>query len=37
MKFIGLDKILKKNSNKNIKFDIRFHLDPSVKGNENTR
>ena len=30
-KFIGFDKILRKNPNKNIKFDIRFHLDPSTK------
>ena len=30
-KFIGSDKILRKNSNKEIKFDIRFHLDPSSK------
>ena len=30
-KFIGLDKILRKNINKNIKFDIRFHLHPSSK------
>ena len=31
MKFIGLDKILRKNTTKNIKFDIRFHLDPNTK------
>ena len=31
MKFIGYDKILRKNTNKNIKFDIRFHLEPSTK------
>ena len=30
-KFIGKDKILKKKSNLNIKFDIRFHLEPNVK------
>ena len=30
-KFIGFDKILKKNVTKNIKFDIRFHLDPNTK------
>ena len=30
-KFIGFDKILKKNLTKNIKFDIRFHLDPNTK------
>ena len=31
MKFVGFDKILKKNLNQNIKFDIRFHLDPNTK------
>ena len=30
-KFIGTDKILIKKSNLNIKFDIRFHLEPDVK------
>jgi uncharacterized heparinase superfamily protein len=30
-KFIGFDKILKKDLTKNIKFDIRFHLDPNTK------
>ena len=30
-KFIGYDKILKKNDGKNIKFDIRFHLHPNTK------
>ncbi len=30
-KFIGTDKILTKKSNLNIKFDIRFHLEPNVK------
>ena len=30
-KFIGFDKIFKKNLAKNIKFDIRFHLDPNTK------
>jgi uncharacterized heparinase superfamily protein len=30
-KFIGFDKILKKNTTKNIKFDIRFHLNPYSK------
>jgi uncharacterized heparinase superfamily protein len=30
-KFIGFDKILKKNTTKNIKFDIRFHLNPNSK------
>ena len=29
-KFIGFDKILKKDT-KNVKFDIRFHLDPNSK------
>ena len=31
MKFIGIDKIIRKNPTKNIKFDIRFHLDPNTK------
>ncbi len=31
MKFIGYDKLLRKNLNKEIKFDIRFHLDPNSK------
>lgn len=31
MKFIGYDKLFRKNSNKEIKFDIRFHLDPNTK------
>ncbi len=31
MKFIGVDKIIKKKSNHNYKFDIRFHLEPNVK------
>ena len=30
-KFIGFDRILRKKINKNVKFDIRFHLDPSTK------
>ena len=30
-KFVGYDKILRKNPNKRIKFDIRFHLDPNAK------
>ncbi len=30
-KFIGTDKILIKKSNLNIKFDIRFHLEPNIK------
>ena len=30
-KFIGTDKIVRKNKDKNIKFDIRFHLDPDSK------
>ncbi len=30
-KFVGTDKILNKKSNLNIKFDIRFHLEPDVK------
>ena len=31
MKFIGFDKLLRKDKSKDIKFDIRFHLDPSSK------
>ncbi len=31
LKFIGRDKILNKKSNLNVKFDIRFHLEPGVK------
>ena len=30
-KFVGTDKILNKKKNLNIKFDIRFHLEPNVK------
>ena len=30
-KFIGTDKIVRKNKDKNIKFNIRFHLDPDSK------
>ena len=31
MVFVGLDKIIKKKSNFNYKFDIRFHVEPNVK------
>ena len=31
MIFIGLDKIIKKKTNYNYKFDIRFHVEPNVK------
>ena len=31
MTFIGTDKIIKKKTNNNYKFDIRFHLEPGVK------
>ena len=31
MTFIGVDKIIKKNTNHNYKFNIRFHLEPKVK------
>ncbi len=31
MKFIGFDKLFRKNPSKEIKFDIRFHLDPNSK------
>ena len=30
-KFVGNDKIIKKNSDKKLKFDIRFHLEPNLK------
>ncbi len=30
-KFVGTDKILIKNPNSNLKFDIRFHLEPNIK------
>ncbi len=30
-KFIGTDKLLNKKTNLNIKFDIRFHLEPEIK------
>ena len=30
-KFVGTDKIIRKNKNKNVKFDIRFHLNPGSK------
>jgi len=30
-KFIGTDKIIRKNKDINVKFDIRFHLDPNSK------
>ncbi len=31
MVFIGIDRIIKKKINNNYKFDIRFHVEPSVK------
>jgi len=31
MKFIGFDKLLRKDKSQDIKFDIRFHLDPNSK------
>ena len=31
MKFIGYDKLFRKSPNKEIKFDIRFHLEPDTK------
>ncbi|MDA8737639.1 heparinase II/III-family protein [Candidatus Pelagibacter bacterium] len=31
MKFVGLDKLQRKNNSKNINFDIRFHLHPDAK------
>ena len=30
-KFIGYDKIISKNNIKNLKFEIRFHLEPNIK------
>ena len=31
MKFIGHDKIISKNNIRDLKFEIRFHLEPNVK------
>jgi uncharacterized heparinase superfamily protein len=31
MIFVGIDKIIKKKTNHNYKFDIRFHIEPNVK------
>ena len=31
MTFVGTDKIIKKKTNHNYKFDIRFHVEPDVK------
>ena len=31
MKFIGFDKLLRKDKSQDIKFDVRFHLDPNSK------
>ncbi len=31
MIFVGLDKIIKRKANHNLKFDIRFHLEPNVR------
>jgi len=31
LKFIGHDKIISKNGVKNLKFEIRFHLEPNIK------
>jgi len=31
VKFVGHDKIISKNSIKNLKFEIRFHLEPNIK------
>ena len=30
-KYIGYDKIVSKNNTKNLKFEIRFHLEPNIK------
>ena len=31
IKFVGCDKIISKNGIKNLKFEIRFHLEPNIK------
>jgi uncharacterized heparinase superfamily protein len=31
VKFVGCDKIISKNGIKNLKFEIRFHLEPNIK------
>ena len=31
IKFVGHDKIISKNGSKNLKFEIRFHLEPNIK------
>ena len=31
IKFVGFDKLLRKDNSREIKFDIRFHLEPSLK------
>ena len=31
IKFIGHDKLISKNNTKNLKFEIRFHLEPNIK------
>ncbi len=31
MVFLGLDRIIKKKTNFNLKFDIRFHIEPNIK------
>ncbi len=31
MTFVGIDKIIKRKTNNNYKFDIRFHVEPGVK------
>ena len=31
MIFVGIDKIIKKKTNNNYKFDIRFHFEPNIK------
>ncbi len=31
MRFVGNDKVIKRNNNHNFKFDIRFHLEPNIK------
>ena len=31
MKFVGFDKLIRKDNSRDAKFDIRFHLDPRSK------
>ena len=31
MRFIGIDRIIKRKTNNNYKFEIRFHLEPNIR------